>query len=250
MTVFDGANNQNTSPEGTNEDQGNQSYVQKLVTSKGEQWSDPEVIAKGKVEADNYIEDLKKQNAELQAQVEKAKKVEDLFSKLDDKASPTTSEQNQAQSQGGANESNTQTAVSEDDLQSLIENTLTKREAEATAKQNLDQVNSQLESQFGTEASATVQKKSQELGLSMERLQAIAAESPTAFFNLIGEKQSAPAPLTNGSIRTESVNRAQNSGKRNFAYYEKMRKENPREFYHAQDAMLKDRIEQGDSFYN
>jgi len=249
MTVFNGDNNQNTNTDNTNNDEGNQSYVKKLVESKGEQWSDPEVIAKGKFEADSYIEELKKQNEELKSQAERAAKLEELVAKIEKKATESTDVNSQSQSQGGANNSETKNPVSEDDLQSLVESVLTKREQESTVKQNLGQVNSQLEQLYGTEADATVQKKAQELGMSMSRLQEIAAESPTAFFSLIGEKPKDFKPMTQGSIRTESVN-MQSSNKRNNAFYQELRKKNPREFARAQDQMLKDRMTQGDAFYN
>ncbi len=37
------------------------SFVAKLVEAKGENWKDPEVLAKGKLEADNYISELERQ---------------------------------------------------------------------------------------------------------------------------------------------------------------------------------------------
>lgn len=248
MSVFNGDDNQNTSNSQTNENKSNQSFVQKLVETRGDQWSDPEVIAKGKIESDAYIEQLKQEIAVLKEQNTKSTKIDSLISSIEQKAAETTTAEAQSNNQGGANESNTKTIVSEDDIQVLIEEALTKKELRNTVRQNLEQVNSQLDQMFGTEADVRVGEKARELGLSKERLQEIASESPSAFFSLIGEKPKDLKPLTNGSIRTESVN-MQSGGKRNNAYYQNLRKTNPREFAKQQGQMIKDRVELGDNFY-
>lgn len=248
MTVFTGDNNQNATNLETNTTESNQSFVAKLVETRGNQWSDPEVIAKGKIEADAYIEQLKQELEQYKTAANKGAKVEDLVSKIEEEAARTASAKAQS-SDGSANESHTKTSVSEDQIQSLIEQALTKKERENTVRQNLEQVDSQLSQMFGTEAEAVVQKKAQELGLSKQRLQEIASESPSAFFNLIGEKPKDFKPMTQGSIRTESVN-MQSSSKRNNAFYQKLRKDNPREFARMQNQMVQDRMQQGDAFYN
>jgi hypothetical protein len=249
MTVFNGDDNQNTSTSQTTEDTSNQSYVKKLVETRGDQWSDPEVIAKGKIEADTYIEQLKAQLAELQEKNAKASRVDDLVAKIEQEAAKTTNANAQSQNKGGAEDSNTKNPVSEDDIQSLVEKALTSREQQNTVKQNLAQVNSHLDEMYGTEADSIVQKKAQELGLSKQRLQEVAAESPTAFFNLIGDKPKNFKPMVNGSVRTESVN-MQQTGTRDFKFYQKLRKENPRQFAQAQEQMVQDRLKLGDAFYN
>ena len=247
MTVFNGENNQNTSIDTTKQEQGDQSFVKKLVESKGDQWADPEVIAKGKLEADAYIEELRKQNEELKSAAEKAAKLEDLIAKFEKKATEPSTVNSQS-TEAGADDSKTKNPVSEDDLQSLIENALTKREQENTVKQNLEQVNSQLDQLYGSNAEEIVQKKAKELGLSKQRLQEVAAESPSAFFSLIGEKPKEFTPMTKGTVRTESVS-MQTSGKRNNSFYQELRKKDPREFARLQNQMVKDRMEQGEDFY-
>lgn len=248
MNFSDGANNQNTSEAETNQTEDNQSFVKRLVEAKGEQWGDPEMIAKGKLEADTYIEQLRKENEELKALAEKASTLEDIVAKIERKATEPTNVNAQSD-QGGANDSETKNPVSEDDLQSLVEKALTKREQEATATQNFQQVVSQLQDSYGDNMNEVVQKKAGELGLSVARLQEIAKESPTAFFSIVGEKPKEFKNMTQGTIRTESVN-TQPSGKRNNKFYQELRKSNPRQFNQLQDQMLKDRMQLGDAFYN
>ena len=42
-----------------------ESYVTKLAEAKGDNWKDPEVLAKGKIEADSHIEQLERQLSEM-----------------------------------------------------------------------------------------------------------------------------------------------------------------------------------------
>lgn len=238
MSVFDG--NQSGQNE-VKQNEGNQSYVEALVKAKGDHWKDPEVMAKGKLEADDTIKELKQQLKELQEANASGKKLEDLVEQIEKatKSKPNT-------------ESDTKTSVSEEDIQSLVEKTLTKKERESTAKQNLERVDSHLTEAFGDEAKSVVQKKAQELGMSIDRLRELASESPNAFLTLIGEKPKEPKVNTEGSIRTEGLKTNTSRDKRNHAYYQEMRRKNPQLFNSAatQNKMIQDRISLGDAFYN
>jgi hypothetical protein len=241
MSVFDGDNNQNTAENAQQE-----SFVKKLVESKGEKWSDPEVIAKGKVEADAYIDQLKSQIEELRKLAEQNRKVDDLIAKIEQKATqPTSVVQSK---EGGTEETKTRSNISEDQIQSLVEKALTDRERNRTSQQNVGVVDEKLQELYGTEATSVVKAKAQELGVSLAKLQEIASESPSAFFRLIGEKEPEFKPMVSGTIRTESVSTAQ-TGERNNNYYQEVRKKNPVLFGQLQEQMLKDRIRLGDKFY-
>jgi hypothetical protein len=72
-------------------------------------------------------------------------------------------------------------------------------------------------------------------------MQDLAAESPSAFFALIGEKQQTFKPITQGSVRTEAVGVKPNA-ERDFNYYQTMRREN------MQQQMMEDRQRLGDKF--
>ena len=91
-----------------------------------------------------------------------------------------------------------------------------------------------------------------QLGMSMDRLRDIAAESPNAFFALIGEAPKAQQnPMVQGSVRTEGVN-MQVSAERNWSYYQKLRRENPHEYYSPrnQQQLISDKMKMGDRFGN
>lgn len=232
--------------------QTNESFLAKIVETKGEQWRDPEVLAKGKLESDKFIEELQNQVKELREELGKQDYSKELLSQLQNKAASSTSA-NTATSNNNMNgvtaTGQTNAALSEDDLKRLVESTLTQREKDNTAKQNLSLVEQELSKRFGTEAQSTVVKKAEELGISMNRMAELAQESPTAFMALLGEKTTTPR-VAMGSIRTESVN-MQAPATRNFEYYNKLRRENRKQYFASEtrQQMMKDREALGDKFY-
>lgn len=228
-----------------------ESFVAKLVEAKGENWKDPEVLAKGKLEADTYIKELERQLEQMREDLGKQDYAKTLLDQLQNKAAdPTTAKTAMPNKDiGGTTEGNTNPALSEEDLKSLVEKTLTAREQENTVKQNLAIVDQELEKSYGTEAKATILKKAEELGISLQRMQDIAAESPSAFFALIGEPKKSFNPLIQGSVRTEGVN-MQASTERNWNYYQKLRRENKNLYYtpKVQRQLMEDKMRLGDKF--
>lgn len=234
------------------ETQPQESFLQKLVEAKGDNWKDPEVLAKGKLEADGYIKNLEDQIAQMREDMKKQDYQAQILEQLQNKAAETTTAQTATPNNNGSTETqNTTASLSENDLESLVEKTLVKREQDSVIKQNLAQVDQELVNSFGTEAEATVRKKAEELGMSLSRLRDIAAESPTAFFSLIGQPQKTFSPMVQGSVRTEGVN-MQASNTRDWNYYQKLRRENPNQYYSpkVQQQLIQDRMNMGDKFGN
>ncbi len=228
------------------------SFVAKLVEAKGENWKDPEVLAKGKLEADNYISELERQLNQMREDMAKQDYAKSLLDQLQNKAAePTTANTAMPNNNntGGTEEGNTNPNLSEEDLKSLVEETLSAREQENTVKQNLAIVDQELEKSYGTEAKAIIQQKSEELGISLQRMQELAAESPSAFFSLIGEPKKSFNPMVQGSVRTEGVN-MQASTDRNWDYYQKLRRENRNLYYtpKIQRQLMEDKARLGSKF--
>lgn len=246
VTKQDNQNNENQNQETPIQE----SFLDKLVQAKGENWRDPETLAKGKLEADGYIKNLEDQLSQMREDIKKQDYQNEILTQLQSKATETSAVKSEVPNNNtSVDTQNTTGVVNEEDLKSLVEKALTEREKNNTVQQNLSQVDKELENSFGTEAEATVKKKAQELGMSMDRLREIASESPTAFFTLIGEQQKSFSPLVQGSVRTEGVN-MQSSTERNFDYYQKLRRENRNLYYSAktQQQMFEDKARLGEKF--
>lgn len=247
MTLFDSGNQTTTNDEGSNQE----SFVEKLASTKGEDWRNPEVIAKGKLEADNHIKELERQLAELMEDLSKQDYAKTLLEKLQ----PQAADPGNASGAGQDNNTGTaeeNTTLDAEELKSLIEQTLTQREKENTSQKNLQETASRLNELFGTEAEAEVKKRAEAIGMNIDKLQEIAAESPTAFFKLISSEPLKQETNTtpNNAVNTDAG--FNNSAERDWQFYQKLRRENPKLYYSpsTQQQLLNDKLRLGDKFGN
>lgn len=224
-------------------------WLAKVVEVKGEAFKDPQVLAKSKLESDNYIKQLETQLTELRTELTKEEAAKKLLAELQGRRQDPNA--NPVPKQGETNPSDTKPELSEDVIQRLVEETLSKRETTQTAKQNAKMVQDQLVQKYGTEAKTHVEKKAQELGMSFERLSALAAESPTAFMSLIGEPKPEYKPPVSGTINTAAGN-FNNPTEKNWAYYQNLRKTNKQLYFDpkTQQQMMQDKMRLGDRFGN
>jgi hypothetical protein len=244
MSIFEQPAEQNQAPQET---QTQESFVDKLAAERGDNWRDPEVIAKGKLESDNHIKELERQLEEMREDLSKQDYANQLLQQLQNKAPASTADPVVApNNEGGTTQANTQPEISEDVLKSLVEKTLTDRETANTKQQNIDLVTQQMQEKYGTDAQMVINRKAEELGITAARMEELASESPSAFLTLIGEPGVASPNLTRGSVNTNGLGQA--SVERDFAYYQKMRRENRSGYYSpkVQQQMMEDRIRLGD----
>jgi hypothetical protein len=170
------------------------------------------------------------------------------------KGSETGAEQPPPVTTSSSNTENTTQSAS--DFEALVEKVITAKEKSKTASQNISVVGEEMQKQYGDKTADVLKAKSLELNMSLDRLKEIAAESPTAFFQLIGVKKMGEKTSTSTGVTTQSTIRSENfnsySQDRTFEYYQKLRKENRSLYYSPkiQNSMLQDRERLGDRFYN
>ena len=147
VTKQDNQNNENQSQETPIQE----SFLDKLVQAKGENWKDPEVLAKGKLEADGYIKNLEDQLSQMREDLKKQEYKNEVLDQLQTKAAETTAATNEVPNNNSSTkDQNTTATFSEEDLKSLVEKTLGQRELEAKVQGNLELVDKELEGSFGT----------------------------------------------------------------------------------------------------
>ena len=247
MNVF----TQTTGNEETTE--GQTSFLDRLVKAKGDNWKDTEVLAKGKLEADAYIAQLEQQAKELREEVAKQDYAKQLLDQLQSKATDSTTvktEEPKVDNNSGTHtDGDTKPKVGEDDLKSLVSQTISALEQEKIVSKNVAFVSEELAKTYGTDATAFVQKKAQELGMSVARLEEIAKESPTAFFTLIGEPKKEIPSMVKTTVRTEAALQT-NTSERNWEYYQRLRRENKNRYFspEVQQQLLRDKQRLGKNF--
>lgn len=247
--VFNSATTENTAPAGEPTGQTIDSYVTQLV-GEGKKFKDLEALAKGKLEADRHIEEITKTLNDLREEVKKEEYSKKLLEELQNKGTGTGT----GTSATGNNAGNSATGNTTQDasnIEALVEQLMTKKERERTLEQNIAVANEAVLSQYGDKAAEVVKEKAATLGMSVERLKEIAAESPTAFLQLIGAKANVKVDsvTTPSSIRSETL--SQTNSDRTFEYYQKMRKENKSLYYSpkVQRMLMDDRLRLGEKFY-
>ena len=244
--IFNSATTENTTT-GEQQTQTNDSFVTQLV-GEGKKFKDYEALAKGKLEADRHIGEITKTLDELRAELAKQDYAKALLEQMS-KGPETRQDDPPPNTSSSSNTENTTQSAS--DIETLVEKVITEKEKSRTISQNLSVVSEEMEKKFGDKASNILKSKSQELNMSLDRLKEIAAESPTAFFQLIGVSvpKATTATAPQSSVRSETFN--SNSQDRDFDYYQKLRKDNRSLYYSpkVQNMMLQDRTRLGDRFY-
>lgn len=237
-------------PDGTNQEpNGTPSFVDQIVSEKGEQWKDPEVIAKGYAASQEHIAKLELDLKAAEAEKSKTDYMKEVLDTIQKNSSPAVGEK-----PNGTNDSApppTPEVIGVDQIKELVKEAVTVQEQNRTSSQNLMDADAKLKEKFGTEVGTVVNQRAQELGLTKEYLQSMAEQSPTAFLALIGEPQGKETnSSTSSTVNTSAT--VTTSGKKNFAHYNKLRKENPRQYRQPsiQNEMLEERLKQGADFYN
>jgi len=249
--IFSSATTDSTTTD-TQQTQTKESFVDHLV-GDGKKFKDIEALAKGKLEADRHIGEITKTLDELRAELAKQDYAKNLLEQMS-KGSETGAEQPTPVTTSSSNTENTTPSAS--DFEALVEKVITAKEKSKTASQNISVVGEEMQKQYGDKTADILKAKSLELNMSLDRLKEIAAESPTAFFQLIGVKKMGEKTSTSTGVTTQSTIRSENfnsySQDRTFEYYQKLRKENRSLYYSPkiQNTMLQDRERLGDRFYN
>lgn len=242
MSVFDAPTTeqeQDDAATANQDDQTTDDWIKRVASEKGDNWNDPQTVAKGYYHAQQRIK-------ELEALVEGNKEndyAKRLLEQLQGKQATETppAHQEVEQQEQGSSEKQDHTSLSPEDIESLLEKTLSTREKQA-------RVESALKEKFGSEANRVVHDRAKELGLSIDRMKELANESPDAFLRLVGEPE---AKQTNSGVRS-SVNTASgfnSNGERNMGYYQNLRRTNRKLYNSLHNQMMSDRVRLGDKFY-
>lgn len=139
------------------------------------------------------------------------------------------------------------TAVEPEALMDMVDKRIEERTKAEQAAHNESIVQEALRKAFGEKASETVTSRAKEMGLTSESLRNLSKESPQAVLSMFGLVK----PQEKGATRLQSDVRLPETpvGQRNYAWYSKLRKEDPSHYRKLYTQMLRDAEEQGSKFY-
>lgn len=216
------------------------------LVGEGKKFKDVEALAKGKLEADAFIQKLTDEQAHLRAELEKAMNLEQQLAALS-RGEPG---QNAGATHTAAASATAGTAlgIKPEDVEALLETKLSEREAKAVQAKNLSQVDEYLIKQYGdvNKAKDAVKQIESTLGVNIREL---AAVSPAAVIKLVGGQAGNGLPAEHGTVRVTT----QTGEVRNKAWYDAKRKEMGNARFYAdrrlQVQLHKDAQSLGDAFY-
>jgi hypothetical protein len=190
-------------------------------------FKDAEALAKGKYEADRFIEIKNKQYDDLVSEygrvLEENKqraKLEDVISDLERKSTSSNSP--------AANED--PKLLKPEDIESLVERKFTERESARQQQTNFDTVRKELTKQFGDNYAAPVRKRIEELGLTPEQFNQWARQAPAAAIAAVGVSQQ-PRDSFETPPRTSRTFKPVTDQKHTWSYYQELKKNNPKVYY-------------------
>lgn len=100
-------------------------------------------------------------------------------------------------------------ALNEEDIAQLVERTLTLKQQAEVHKNNQRTVVQALTQKYGSEAENVFYSKAQELGLSVDEINALASKTPKAALSLLGVSEAVAHKQTNASPTQGKVNSAE-----------------------------------------
>lgn len=225
-----------------------QNYLAELV-GEGKKFKDAEALARGKYEADRFIEiknkqfdDLREDYLRLMDESKNRAKLEDLITQLEGKQIVDP----EPQKPMIPNEP----TLKPEDIESLVDKRITETERARQQQSNFNVVKAKLEERFGDNYASHVRERVKELGLTADELNDLARRSPNAAINALG-LNAQPSGFQNQPVSSVTRKPAQGSQK-TWQYYQEMKRTNPKLYTDPKitNEMIQQAETLGDAFYD
>lgn len=224
-------------------------YVEELV-GENKKFKTVDELARGKWEADQFIERLKQEQAALREELNSRKRLEEVADLLSQQKSQSNEGPPPARDDGDKNNT-----LTPEQLEKMLEERLTKRERQQVRDRNINEVKQKLTETMGQNYAAKLEQEARNLGVTREYLTNLAADSPQAFYRLMG-LDTPRSQGTSVSPPPSSVNPAaftpNTTGERTQAFYDKMKQNDPKTYWSpkTQNEMHRDAQRLGVRFFD
>lgn len=206
----------------------NVDYVEQLV-GDGKKFKDVGSLAKGKAEADRMIEVLKQRLDEANREINTRTSLDSFLKEIKGTKDPTPPQVTIPPV------SDPNAGLDDSAIEKKFEEYIARRESQKSTQTNLEKVSTVLNEQFGPEAKLVINKKAQELGMSVQALEQIASQSPSAFYRLVGVSEER-SPTGGVQMPRSQINPsvAAAAGVRTKKDFDKLKQTNPTEYWKPQ----------------
>lgn len=221
------------------------------LVGEGKKFKSVDDLAKGKIEADGFIEKLKVENAALREALNTEANPDEILQRINgllqakDRSTTNTHDQTSNQS------TSTAAPLTEEKVLEL----LSKRDQEEKIKQNVETFNANVTKAFGNKTGEVIATRLDELGMDEKSFKDLAAKNPNAALRILGLREGGVSAGTmNSSVNTEAFfgDAGKGNGEvQNFAYFTKLRRELGEKYYepHIQKQVFEARKKLGDAFW-
>lgn len=217
----------------------NRNWLEEYV-GEGKKFKDAAALARAKAESDAFIARLQRETEGLRQDLSTRIKLEEFMDRMNSQNSSGANQATQTAGTGNLEDGTASNATSPDDIEKLIEQRLAAREAEAARKRNLEATKTRLQEALGQDFAQELSNRTEALGLSKEFVSNLAETQPKALFALLGldgqqtqRKEDGLFSAPRSSVNTSGLGTSGNQEK-NWAYFEKIRKQNPAAYWSTQ----------------
>lgn len=209
------------------------------LVGEGKKFQTVEDLAKGKLEADSYINQLQaetKQYREMLAEskLKQDEKIDKILETLSSRQAPETTTPPAPVPPTSADLTLNPTKEKEVDLETMVSNLLAQREQQTSAEKNLTTVQQQMNAVYKDKSAQVIQDKANEMGTSVEALKGIAESNPKMFLKLmdVSDRQDTGSlSFTQTSVNTEANAKTDDGSVRNKNWWNAQRREKGRNWF-------------------
>lgn len=202
-------------------------FLPELV-GDGKKFKTVEELAKGKYEADLYINDLIRQKDELRADYLKLRDDSEARGTLKDMLDKLRTNEHQRSSEEPKAKESEKPAIDPSTLEDFFDKKFREREVSRTKEQNTKLVVDALKERFGHSYVEVLNKQTEELGLTKEAVNYLAETTPKALLKTLGLDEAPKTDPFQAPPRNTSFASPKGQQKRTWSYYMQLKKDNPK----------------------
>lgn len=218
----------------TNDDNSNteiQSHYDLLV-GEGKKFKDNEALARGKIESDRFIEKVLREQHELRKELDSRLSMEELVQKLGKTAStPGTPSGLESPSIPTPNVMPTKADVDPNEIASIVKNTMTQEYTKLQQEKNIKSVAAELKKAWGDNWVGRLREVGNQLDLTEAQMDTLAKTAPKALLSSVLKETSKVDNTKFVAPKSSITSIPQSQDGNGWSWYEKLRKESPREYY-------------------
>lgn len=200
------------------------------LVGDGKKYKTAEDLARSKLEADRFIDQLKRENEEMRKEVQEKISMDEFMTKVRDGLTPANPPE-------GSRDTPQNPKPDTPDLEKAIAEAIIKREAYNKNQSNLQKVEQVLSEKWGEQAQTKLNQKARELGVSVDYLKGLATNSPDLFYTAVGIAGTKAAPTVTPPASQRAPQLQTQGGDRGPDYYAQL-KANDRKKYFSQEVQM------------